>query len=308
VDTDEPAREQLLENFDRLSHLLAIGQFSRAKELAQQQLSSNPHDPSALNDLALVLLCSGDPSGALAASESALAMAPDWAGSWSIRSTSELRLGRFSAAERSILEAIRLMPDEARFFMNYARVLTACGKHQNALAQVRVALELDPDDDEAHRLFATLLHLVSPAKWRVSEGVAVRAVELDPDNDDAHAILGWIRLTAGRIDEAETNFRSSLELSPNNRLAISGLAHVVMAKAWWYRPFLWYSLAMSRFGTALQLFVVVGLWGIVSALHLQVTDPRVDQVISLSYLGFCAYTWFAEPITRGILRRRYDWL
>jgi len=308
VETDDHDREAIRASVDVVSHLLAVGQFTRAKEHAQNAVAANPHDPTALTNLARVLLLSGDSPGAVSACEAAIEIDPVWASPWSIRAVAELRQGHFSASERSIREAIRLEPDEAHFFLTYARILFACGKEQLALARVRTALELDPDDDDAHQLFARLLHTIAPSKWRLSADVALRAVALDPENDDAHAILGWIRLTANQIDEAESSFRTSLELSPHNRLALSGLAHVVMAKAWWYRPFLWYSITMARLGTALQLFVVVGLWGIVSALHLAVTSRAIDDLLTYGYLGLCAYTWFAEPVTRGILRRRYAWL
>lgn len=227
---------------------------------------------------------------------------------WALLSLALLRLGRFAESETAILEAIRLEPDVAYLFVRYARLLWTCRRGEEALALVTRALELDSDDEEAHALFAALLHDVKPSKWRLSEEAARRAVALDPDDGDGFAILGTILLSQRRWNEAEECFRSALELEPHNRLAIDGLAHVVMGKNALYRPFLAYALMMRKLGTGAQLLVVGTLWALVSLTTALMRDSPAASFVTIVYLGLCAYTWFAEPVTRAILRRKYSWL
>lgn len=293
----------------RVEHLLAVGQVARAREMAVQQIAAEPSDPRSYVSLARVLLRSDEPEPAIAAAAQAIELAPEWPAAWSIHASALLAAGRFARCEESLLQAIQLDPEESSLFQMYARVLSLCGRPKEALEYARHALELDPDDESAHHLFAALLHRVHPSQWKISEELAERAVGLNPDDADSYAILGAILFTRRRFDEAEQHFRTALELEPDNRLAIEGLAEVVMAKNWFYKPFLSYQLTMMRLGTAAQLLVVASMWAIVSIVNTAFVETEgASNILTFGYLGFCAYTWFAVPITRAILRRRYPWL
>jgi tetratricopeptide (TPR) repeat protein len=280
----------------------------RAKELAVEEIALRPDDPGSYLGLAQVLLADGDFAAAGDAAGEAIRRAPEWPAAWSVHALAVFRAGRFATSEASLLEAIRLNPDEAYLFVRYARLLSTCGRKEEALELSERALELDPDDEAAHQLFAALLHDVKPSKWKLSEEAARRAVSLDPDDDNGYAILGTILLSQRRWSEAEECFRSALEIAPFNRLAIDGLAHVVMGKNILYRPFLSYALTMGKLGAGAQLLVVGSLWALVSLTNAMLRDSPWSSVVTIVYLAVCAYTWFAEPVTRAILRRKYSWL
>jgi tetratricopeptide (TPR) repeat protein len=138
----------------------------------------------------------------------------------------------------------------------------------------------------------------------VSEDAARRAVALNPEDADSYAVLGAILATHREFREAEEHFRTALTIEPHNRLALEGLALILMAQRWWYRPFLSYQLLMMRLGMGAQLLVVGSVWALFSLIN--ATYP--STALTIGYLSFCAYTWFAAPITRAILRRKYSWL
>jgi tetratricopeptide (TPR) repeat protein len=280
----------------------------RAKELAVEEVGQRPDDPGTYLSLAQVLLATQETAAAADAAEEAIARAPEWPTAWSIHALALFRLGRFAAAERDLHEAIRLAPEMPYLFIRYARLLSACDRKEEALDWVSRALELDPDDEEAHQLFALLLHQVKPSKWRLSEEAARRGVALDPEDADGYAILGTILLSQRRYAEAEECYRSALGLAPFNALAIDGLAHVVMGKNLLYRPLLAYGLAMRKLGAGAQLLVVGSLWAFVSLITALLGDSPWGTLVTVVYLLICAYTWFAEPVTRAILRRKYSWL
>lgn len=306
-DDDSSDLKLVLNPAAQIEHLLAVGQVKRAKDLVAELIAADPEDPSTFLSLSRILLRERDTKAAVAAAEEAIKYAPEWAAAWSARAIALFRDGQFAAAEESIIHAIELEPDDAGLFENYGRILEHCGKSAKALDLAQRALELDPDDEYAHRMFAELLHEVHPSKWRVSEEAAQRALQLNPDDADSFAILGTIKLSRRRLGEAEELFRSALEIEPHNALAIRGLAEVVMSKNILYRPFLSYALMMQRLGVGVQLMVVGSIWAFASALVASTTPPASDY-ITYGYLALCAYTWFAEPITRALLRRRYPWL
>lgn len=306
-DDGRDVAQLLFSGADRVQHLLAIGQARRARELAQELISSSPDDPSAFLSLAAVLMYLGERGPAVDAAAQAVQLDPEWPAVWRTHAAALVAAGRFAESERSLHEAIRLDPEDGSSFLQYARALSYCGKEAAALEYTRRALELDPDDESAHAMFAMLLHEVRPKEWELSEEMARRAVELDPDVADSYAVLGWIVFERRRYDEAEEHFRSALMLDPVNALALEGLSHVVMRKNVFYRPFLGYAVYMTRLGLPGQLLVVASLWAIVSVLLVVLAEPA-STVVTIAYLALCAYTWFAMPITRAILRRKYSWL
>jgi tetratricopeptide (TPR) repeat protein len=298
-----------LGRFARVEHLLAVGQVQRAREIAAEAIAENPDDASNFASMARVLLQFHENEAATNAAAQAVQLDPEWPGAWRVHAVSLFASGRFADAEKSVLEAIRLDPEDGSLFLMYARMLSSCGRSREALEHARHALELDPDDETAHHLFASLLHEVRPSQWKISEELATRAVSLNPDDADSFAVLGAIVLTRRRYAEAEAHFRSALEIDPHNRLAVEGLAQLVMAKNWLYKPFLSYQLLMMRLGMGSQLLVVASAWALVSVLNAAfVPDGLPSTLLTAGYLAFCAYTWFAMPVTRAILRRRYPWL
>lgn len=295
--------------FSRIEHLLAVGQLERAEELAVEQIAAEPDNPDSYLSLARVHLYRDEPQRAVAASEQAVTLAPDYSYAWSLHAAGLMHAGRFAESETSLLQALELDPESSSLFEMYAKLLAHCGKPKEALDWAQRALEQDPGSESAHQMFAQLLHSVRPSEWRLSEEVARRAVSLNPDDPDGYAVLGLIVLKRGRLDEAEEYFRSALELDSTNALALEGLAHVVMGRNWFYKPFLSYQLTMMRLGTSAQLLVVASLWAIVSIIDASlVRGTGASTLLNIGYLAFCVYTWFAQPITRAILRRKYHWL
>jgi tetratricopeptide (TPR) repeat protein len=309
TDDDREATPIHIGRFALIEHLLAIGQTRRARELAADAIAANPNDASNFASMAGVLLELNENEGATNAAAQAIQLDPEWPSAWRVHALALFASGRFADAEKSLIESIRLDPEDGSLFQIYARMLSSCGRPAEALEHARHALELDPDDEAAHHLFAALLHRVRPSQWKISEEMAMRAVGLNPDDADSFAVLGAIVLTRRRYGEAEGHFRTALEIEPQNRLAIEGLAQVVMAKNWLYKPFMSYQLMMMRLGMGAQLLVVASVWAFVSIVNAAfLPDGPASTLLTAGYLAFCVYTWFAMPVTRAILRRRYPWL
>ena len=89
----------------------------------------------------------------------------------------------------------------------------------------RRALELDPDNAEAHLYFAHLRSNQGRHEEALRE--ADRALELEPFNSRFNALSGQFLVHAGRYDEAITRLQATLALNPDHVLA-----HMFIATAY----------------------------------------------------------------------------
>ena len=134
---------------------------------------------------------------------------------------SQMLAADFNDALRSIDEAIKLWPDNARYHLWKGYCLSQslppqCSKEPvaapDAVAEFRAALRLNDRDGVAHHDLAWLLHLAGEdgearKEWR-------RAVEIDPDNAVFRMSLGMFLVEAREEADAEAQFADAVELSP----------------------------------------------------------------------------------------------
>jgi TolB-like protein/DNA-binding winged helix-turn-helix (wHTH) protein/Flp pilus assembly protein TadD len=90
--------------------------------------------------------------------------------------------------------------------------------------RLRRALELNPNDPNAHRAYAHLLSNQGRHNEAVEEGM--RSLELDPLTLITNALEGQFLFYAGRNNEAIAQFKKTLEIDPNYWVAHNGLGRV----------------------------------------------------------------------------------
>ena len=92
---------------------------------------------------------------------------------------------------------------------------------EKAFTEVDRALALDPDSADAHLARAMLLWVPSQG-FRHEEAVRElrRAVELSPSLDEAHHQLGLVYLHIGLLDQAQLAAEEAVRLNPGNTLAL----------------------------------------------------------------------------------------
>ena len=102
--------------------------------------------------------------------------------------------------------------DQATMLLNLAKVMSWAGKIEEAAGLTEKVLELDSTKIEAHRIraFAYLKreeYILSAKHYRA-------ATVLRPDDVDAHSGLATVLMHAGKLNEAETSARRSVQLQP----------------------------------------------------------------------------------------------
>ena len=94
-----------------------------------------------------------------------------------------------------------------------ANTLAGRGQFDEAIAHYRKALEIKPDDAEAHYNLGNAL----AGRGQVDEAIAhyQTALELKPDYADAHNNLANALAGRGQVDEAVAHYRKALEIKPD---------------------------------------------------------------------------------------------
>jgi serine/threonine-protein kinase len=132
-------------------------------------------------------------------------------------------------AKAAALQAVSLDDDRAGAHAALATVLTWTDwDWAGAEVEWRRALELDPNDANAHAFFAHFLAIAGRSREAVPHGE--RALELDPFNAKLHGLYAQTLYMARRFDDALAAARGALSLQPDQRIARGALQLAYIAK------------------------------------------------------------------------------
>jgi tetratricopeptide (TPR) repeat protein len=118
------------------------------------------------------------------------------------------------------------------------------GRKAGAFAELRRALELEPNRAETHKDLANSLAEAGQPREALAE--FQEALRLDPGSAPVYSNLGALLVQLGRFDEALKNYAEAARLDPDSAPAHLGLARLLAA---WGHP----DEALAEFQTALRL-------------------------------------------------------
>lgn len=129
----------------------------------------------------------------------------------------------WAAAEKGFKHAIKLnsMYTPARQW--YAKLLTALGRHDEALTQIRMAQDLDP----LSLIIGAIVGFVYYYARQYDEVIyqSRKNLELDPHFTLTYWDLGWAYQQKGMFDEAIATFKKAVSLSGGGTKMVSELAY-----------------------------------------------------------------------------------
>ncbi len=129
---------------------------------------------------------------------------------------------RYVEAEKAFREVLRTGKVEARHYLNLGGALAGQGRLNEALVELRRALELEPEGPLIHNTLAGAL--ADAGRLDQAEHHARTALQIDSKSDEAHYNLGHVFQKRGDFDSAIQSYRKALELNPVNSLAHNNLA------------------------------------------------------------------------------------
>jgi tetratricopeptide (TPR) repeat protein len=95
------------------------------------------------------------------------------------------------------------------------------GKFDEAIAEFQAAIELEPDNANAHRNLGTAYG--EQGKWEKAATAYEQAIRLDPDFGEAYGDLVAAYAALGRLEEAIATGEKAIELAPNYAMAHNNL-------------------------------------------------------------------------------------
>ena len=98
------------------------------------------------------------------------------------------------------------------------------GELEKAIAEFEIAIELDPEDAEAHRNLGTAYG--EQNKWEEATVAYEKAIELAPDFGEAYGDLAAAYFNLGKPAEAVTAGEKGIELNPEYAMSYNNLAVV----------------------------------------------------------------------------------
>ena len=172
---------------------LANGQTELAVRTLQQVLQVEPHNVSAMNNLAVAYV----------------------------------RQQRWEDAHQLLLKAVQIDPNKYLSYVNLSNWAKMTGSDAQALQFAEQAVELAPQVDITHRTRAVCLAQAG----RIEEALAsaARAATLNPGDPRTQSLCADLCLRLRRFAEAASYFRGATELSPDRLDAWLGLAKASFA-------------------------------------------------------------------------------
>jgi eukaryotic-like serine/threonine-protein kinase len=127
----------------------------------------------------------------------------------------------FKAAAEFLEQAVSRDPNYAAAYAGLADVyanqayngLSGRATYDKARSMARRALELDPQNSEAHISLATV-DMLFFRNFPEAEAEIQKGLALDPSSPYAHQVASWFNMEMGRIQEAVSEGRKAVELDP----------------------------------------------------------------------------------------------
>jgi TolB-like protein/DNA-binding winged helix-turn-helix (wHTH) protein/lipoprotein NlpI len=175
--------------------------FPKARTAAQRALQLDEKLPEAHTTLGLVSLFYSDLPGADREFKRALQLNPNYATAHHWNAFYLWRTNRHDEALAEIESARQLDPLSLIINSDEGKLLYDSRHPERAVTQLRKAIELDPNFGEAHRVIALAYMQIGASSQAISQ--ARRAMDLFPDDPAAPATLGYVYAVAGDTQQAQ---------------------------------------------------------------------------------------------------------
>ncbi len=125
-----------------------------------------------------------------------------------------LGLGKLIEAEREVKLAAQVDPKLPRVFEVWGEVLLRLGKSGEAISVLKHAARLDRYSGSAHRLLGDAL--ASIEHWQAAYDEYLLAVDMNPDDEEAWLSIATTLIHLNRLAEAKRYFERYLRLKPSD--------------------------------------------------------------------------------------------
>lgn len=298
TDRAQPIGWQL--HLEKASHYNGSRQFSMAQREARAGLASDPHNPWLHFELARSELGLEDLASAESTCRAGLQGNASHAPLHGLLGLVLMDQGKNKESEASLLEGLRLHPDSAWLYLQYARLMMKTAHLDRAQLLIDKALEINPESEDAHALASLLQsHRNQTARSKRSGRISLK---LAPEEDVSHYAMGHALLNGGHPFKAREHFREALRIDPSDSDLEEAYLEADKCCRVVYLPMYFFSLVMHRLPGR-----QFALWALFVAFTMIASGSGMSGgllgTITLLYVGFAIYTWIADPLAKRWIKR-----
>ena len=133
--------------------------------------------------------------------------------------------GDYDEAVKHLTRALELNPQNADAHFNLANVLQSRGELNEAMVHYREALKINPGMAEAHSNYGAALYKIG--KQDEAKAHLKQALRINPDYVEAHNNLGLILYDQDKFDEALKHFSRVVQINPKHATALKYRGHIL---------------------------------------------------------------------------------
>ncbi len=140
------------------------------------------------------------------------------------------KLGKHEEAIAALKKAVEIKPDYGEAYINLGSAYSDMGKYEEAIAAYRKAVEMKPDFDAVYNNLGFTYSRMG--KHEEAIDCYMKAIALNPRRDTAYFNLGFAYRDLGKYEDAILSYKKILEFSPDNLNAFShlGSAYIAMRR------------------------------------------------------------------------------
>ena len=193
--------------------LIRLERYSEAEPILRKVLAAEPEHYGALVNLAWLLDLADRRDEALETARLVIVRWPQDTEGFYRAALIHKQDKEFDEALAMLRRALEIAPDEGRILRQYAQVLGRYPERRaEALAAADRAIEVDPEVGDSFQTRAMVL--VDEFRWREADGAMEQALQLEPTNSAFLIQAGIVKLRLGAIERAREAFTSALRLKP----------------------------------------------------------------------------------------------
>jgi Flp pilus assembly protein TadD len=275
-------------------HYLDIGQPNKSIESLNRVYGALLLDPDYWFIRGQALFDLNRPMEAVDVAQRGLAENPDYCPLLYLLCCCYEKIGKPSDAERAILAALRLVPEEPRFLCRYALLVGKAGQLDKAERLINEAARIDANHPIVPHTRTMLAFLRGNNKHAGQHSRQILASY--PEDPTAHYNLGVAQHNAGNMVGGARHMRNAARLDPQDPQIVKGARHSRASGHWLLLPL-----------TPIHLLGPAKLW--VFAILILITLNFIGlhslaRYFAITYFLLCVYSWVVPPILRWWMRRR----
>ncbi|MGH2317052.1 tetratricopeptide repeat protein [Planococcus sp. SE5232] len=212
--------------FLKAAILMSRGEHTKAIPLLKRSIELDNYQPMAYSHLSRCYLETGKTYQAFKWSSIALEQVPNDVSTRVTHSLIQYESGAYEKALVRFRELSAEQPEDGYFIYESGRCLLALGEEAQAIAAFGKSRDIDPKEPFSYLRIAEI-HLEAKA-WPQAEEIIRAGIANCEKVDVLHLYLGHIAMGQEQYKNAETEYRTSLELDSADLFTVTHIAHALL--------------------------------------------------------------------------------